>query len=237
MSPLYVPGRAGRWARAGARWARLLAPGRPAPGLRVSYGWDRIPAPGEPAAGGSGKAQRLAERFPSTPAGLHAALPRLELAAARPAAARSGRPGGEARPSCSTRTASAIRGWAGERDREVNRPLRRALERGRPRPLPECVLRRTSADEFLGEPRGALGDPSQRGRRRRVQPGRAVHRRRARAAARRRPDAGLPARARARDARGARCRRTPTPGCSSPAGSPFPPSRCSSGSGCAAASS
>ena len=59
--------RAGRYARAGARWARLLVAGKPAPGMRVFYGHDRVPVPGERAAGGSVKMQKLAARFPNSP--------------------------------------------------------------------------------------------------------------------------------------------------------------------------
>ena len=40
-------GRAGRYGRAAARWARLLTSGRAAPGTRVFYGWDEIPGPGD----------------------------------------------------------------------------------------------------------------------------------------------------------------------------------------------
>ncbi len=60
--------RFGRYARAGTRWARLLATGRPAPGVRLFYGHDRVPEEGERAAGGSVKMQKLAARFPNHPA-------------------------------------------------------------------------------------------------------------------------------------------------------------------------
>src|SRR5512132_4186600 len=59
--------RIGRYARAGSRWARLLAAGRPKPGVRVFYGHDLVPGPGEPVAGGTAKFQRLAARFPNHP--------------------------------------------------------------------------------------------------------------------------------------------------------------------------
>src|ERR671936_2162834 len=59
--------RVGRYARACARWARLLLPRRPRRGLRVFYGHDVVPAPGDPVAGGTAKFQRLAERFPNHP--------------------------------------------------------------------------------------------------------------------------------------------------------------------------
>src|SRR6478735_10554982 len=52
--------RVGRYARAGWRWARLLAPRRRRDGVRVFYGHDVIPKEGEPVAGGTAKFQRLA---------------------------------------------------------------------------------------------------------------------------------------------------------------------------------
>ena len=64
---LYPCGRAGRWSRAGWRWARLLTSRRRVPGLRVFYGHDRVPAAGDPVAGGTAKFQRLATRFPNHP--------------------------------------------------------------------------------------------------------------------------------------------------------------------------
>jgi glycosyltransferase involved in cell wall biosynthesis len=150
-APFYVRGRAGRWARAGRRWARLLAR-RPAPGLRVSYGWDRIPGPGEPAAGGSAKAQRLARRFPSSPADFtllylgSSWLPRdlrqLLWAARRRRA-----------PVVLNQDGVGYPGWAGERTDEVNRPLRRALEAA-DHVLYQSEFSKRAADEFLGAPSG-----------------------------------------------------------------------------------
>ncbi len=61
------PARAGRYWRATSRWGRLLVAGRAKPGIRVFYGHDRVPRPGERAAGGTAKAQKLAERFPNHP--------------------------------------------------------------------------------------------------------------------------------------------------------------------------
>src|SRR3954471_18216305 len=60
--------RVGRYARAGRRGVRLLLPRPRRPGLRVFYGHDVVPAPGEAVAGGTAKFQRLAERFPNSPA-------------------------------------------------------------------------------------------------------------------------------------------------------------------------
>jgi glycosyltransferase involved in cell wall biosynthesis len=148
---LYVAGRAERWARAGGRWARLLAR-RPAPGLRVSYGWDRIPGPGEPAAGGSGKAQRLARRFPSSSADFtllylgSSWLPR-DLRLLLWAARRRGA------PVVLNQDGVGYPGWAGERTDAINRPLRRAL-RGADHVLYQSEFCKRAADEFLGEPRG-----------------------------------------------------------------------------------
>ena len=151
MSPLYVRGRAGRWASAGRRWARLLAR-RPAPGLRVSYGWDRIPGPGDPAAGGSAKAQRLTRRFPSSPADFtllylgSSWLPRdlrpLLWAARRRRA-----------PVVLNQDGVGYPGWAGRQTEEVNRPLRRALEAA-DHVLYQSEFSKRAADEFLGAPRG-----------------------------------------------------------------------------------
>ena len=149
---LWPRGRTGRWGRAARRWAQLLAPGRRRPGLRVSYGWDRIPAPGEPAAGGSGKAQRLSSRFPSSPADFtllylgSSWLPRdlrpLLWSARRRRA-----------PVVLNQDGVGYPGWVGPRLEEVNGPLRRALE-GADHVLFQSAFSKDSADEFLGEPRG-----------------------------------------------------------------------------------
>jgi glycosyltransferase involved in cell wall biosynthesis len=150
---LYVDGRAGRWARAGARWARLLTPGRPAPGLRVSYGHDRVPAPGDRAAGGTAKAQKLAERFPNEPGDFTLLylgstwLPR-DLRALLWAARRRGA------PVVVNQDGVGYPGWAGDRTEEVNRPLRRALLAA-DHVLYQSAFSKRSSDEFLGEPRGS----------------------------------------------------------------------------------
>jgi glycosyltransferase involved in cell wall biosynthesis len=149
---LWPRGRTGRWGRAARRWAQLLPPGRPRPGLRVSYGWDRIPAPGEPAAGGSGKAQRLSCRFPSSPADFtllylgSSWLPR-DLRPLLWSARRRGA------PVVLNQDGVGYPGWVGARTEEVNRPLRRALE-GADHVLFQSAFSKESADEFLGEPRG-----------------------------------------------------------------------------------
>jgi glycosyltransferase involved in cell wall biosynthesis len=147
-----VIAKAGRWGRAGVRWARLLADLRPDPGLRVSYGWDRVPAPGEPATGGTAKLQKLAERWPNRPADftlLYLASPHfprdlgplLRIARRRKA------------PIVVNQDGVAYPGWAGDRVEELNRPLRRALAAA-DHVLYQSAFCKRSADEFLGEPRG-----------------------------------------------------------------------------------
>jgi glycosyltransferase involved in cell wall biosynthesis len=145
--------RAARYATAAARWARLLATRRVRPGLRVSYGFDRVPAAGEPAAGGTGKFQKLAARFPSSPADFtllylgSSALPRdlgplLRVARRRRA------------PVVLNQDGVGYPGWAGERTDAVNAPLRRALLAA-DHVLYQSAFCKRAADEFLGRPRGA----------------------------------------------------------------------------------
>ena len=180
-------GRAGRGPGAAGRGPLRR---RPRPGLRVSYGWDRVPAPGEPVAGGSGKAQRLSRALPeSSPADFtllylgSSWLPR-DLRPLLWAARRRGA------PVVLNQDGVGYPGWAGTRTEEVNRPLRRALEAA-DHVLYQSAFCKESADEFLGEPGGGLGDPPQRRRRRRVHAGGASTRRTGRcsssAVTRRRP--------------------------------------------------
>jgi len=142
--------RVGRYSRAGVRWARLLASRRAAPGLRIFYGHDRIPAPGERAAGGTAKAQKLAERFPNRPGDFSLLylgstwLPRdlrplLWLARRRGAAIVVNQDG------------VAYPGWAGERTDELNSTLRRALLAA-DHVLYQSEFSKSSADHFLGDP-------------------------------------------------------------------------------------
>ncbi len=144
--------RVGRYGRALARWARLVAGRRPGPGLRVFYGHDRVPAPGERVAGGTAKFQRLAERFPNTPTGFTLLylgstwLPR-DL---RPLLWITRRRG---IPVVLNQDGVGYPGWAGERTEEVNRPLRRALLAA-DYVLYQSEFCKRSADLFLGEPRG-----------------------------------------------------------------------------------
>jgi glycosyltransferase involved in cell wall biosynthesis len=145
--------RAGRYARAGARWARLLTSGRPAPGVRVFYGHDLVPAPGERAVGGTTKAQKLAERFPNHPTGFSLLylgstwLPR-DLGPLLSLAARRGI------PVVVNQDGVGYPGWAGARTEEVNRPLRRAL-RSAAHVLYQSEFSKRSAELFLGEPHGS----------------------------------------------------------------------------------
>jgi glycosyltransferase involved in cell wall biosynthesis len=147
-----VIAKAGRWGRAGARWARLLVDVRPRPGLRVSYGWDRVPAPGEPATGGTAKLQKLAARWPNRPADftlLYLASPHfprdvgplLRIARRRRA------------PVVLNQDGVAYPGWAGDRVEELNRPLRRALASA-DHVLYQSAFCKRAADELIGEPRG-----------------------------------------------------------------------------------
>jgi len=147
------PARVGRYARAGARWTRLLLSRRAEPGLRVFYGHDRVPAPGERAAGGTAKAQKLAERFPNSPTDFSLLylgttwLPR-DL---RPLMAIARR---RRAPVVVNQDGVAYPGWAGDRTDELNRPLRQAVLAA-DRVLYQSEFSKRSADLFLGEPRGA----------------------------------------------------------------------------------
>lgn len=145
--------RAGRYARAGARWGRLLVSGKASPGVRVFYGHDRVPAPGERAAGGTAKAQKLNDRFPNNPTGFSLLYlgstwfprdltPLLWLARRRGA------------PIVVNQDGVGYPGWAGDRTEEVNAPLRRAL-RAADHVLYQSDFSKRSADLFLGEPCGS----------------------------------------------------------------------------------
>jgi glycosyltransferase involved in cell wall biosynthesis len=143
--------RAGRYARAGARWARLLARRTPPADVRVFYGHDRVPGPGERAAGGTVKMQKLAERFPNSPHAFSILylgstwLPR-DL---RPLLALAGR---RSIPIVVNQDGVGYPGWAGERTEEVNRPLRDALLAAE-HVLYQSEFSKRSADLFLGVPR------------------------------------------------------------------------------------
>ncbi len=145
--------RAGRYARAGTRWARLLASGTAQPGLRVFYGHDHVPSPGERAAGGTAKAQKLNERFANCPSDFSLLylgttwLPR-DLA---PLLWMAGR---RSAPIVVNQDGVAYPGWAGDRVEVLNRPLRQAVLAA-DHVLYQSEFSKRSADAFLGEPRGA----------------------------------------------------------------------------------
>jgi glycosyltransferase involved in cell wall biosynthesis len=145
--------RAGRYARAGWRWLRLLAPLPRRSGLRVFYGHDRVPAPGEPVAGGSAKFQRLASRWPNDPTGFtllylgstwlpRDVAPLLDLAKRRMV------------PVVLNQDGVAYPGWAGDRTAELNEQYRRALQAA-DHVLYQSEFSKRSADEFLGEAPGS----------------------------------------------------------------------------------
>ncbi len=145
------PARGARYGRAAARWARLLASRRTAPGIRVFYGHDVVPAPGERAAGGTAKAQKLAERFPNHPSDFSLVylgttwLPR-DLRPVLWAARRRGA------PVVVNQDGVAYPGWAGAETEALNEPLRRALLAAE-HVVYQSEFSKRSADEFLGEPR------------------------------------------------------------------------------------
>jgi glycosyltransferase involved in cell wall biosynthesis len=145
--------RAARYARAAARWARLLPPRPRRPGLRVFYGHDSVPARGEAVAGGSAKFQRLATRFPNHPTDFtllylgstwlpRDAGPLIRLAR------------GRGIPVVVNQSGVAYPGWAGAETDAINREFRRPLLAA-DHVLYQSEFCKRSADEFLGEPRGA----------------------------------------------------------------------------------
>ena len=156
--------RAGRYARAASRWARLLTRRPCTPGLRVFYGWDRVPAPGEPVAGGTAKLQKLAARFPNRPTDFTllylgtTCLPR-DL---RPLLWVARRRGAQVVRQPGRRRLPGLGGRAHGRAATV--PLRRAL-RGADHVLYQSAFCKRSSDAFLGEPSGRVGDPPERRRR------------------------------------------------------------------------
>ncbi len=142
-----------RYARAARRWARLLVRRRAADGTRVFYGHDHVPEPGDAVAGGSGKFQRLAQRFPNNPDDFlllylgSTWLPRdlrplLWLARRRQI------------PIAVNQSGVAYPGWAGAETERINVPFRRALLAA-DHVLYQSEFCKRSADEFLGAPRGS----------------------------------------------------------------------------------
>jgi len=144
--------RAERYARAASRWARLLLQRRKPEGVRVFYVHDRVPAPGDPVAGGSGKFQRLAQRFPNSPTDFSLLYlgstwlrrdtgPLLALARRRDV------------PVVLNQSGVAYPGWAGDETERINAAFRRPLLAA-DHVLYQSEFCKRSADEFLGQPRG-----------------------------------------------------------------------------------
>lgn len=144
--------RAGRYGRAGWRWARLLAPSRPRNGVRVFYGHDLVPEEGEPVAGGTAKFQRLARRFANSPTGFNlmylgsTSLPR-DLEPLLRLARRRGI------PVVVNQDGVAYPGWAGDETEKLNSRYRRALQAA-DHVLFQSRFSKESSDLFLGEPEG-----------------------------------------------------------------------------------
>jgi glycosyltransferase involved in cell wall biosynthesis len=142
-----------RYRRALTRWLRLLFERRGASGVRVFYGHDVVPSPGEAVAGGTGKFQRLAQRFPNSPTDFSVLylgstwLPRdlrplLSLARRRRV------------PVILNQSGVAYPGWAGSKTDAINASFRRALLAAE-HVLYQSEFCKRSADEFLGAPRGS----------------------------------------------------------------------------------
>jgi glycosyltransferase involved in cell wall biosynthesis len=150
---LWARGRAGRWGRAGVRWAKLLVAAQPGPGVRVFYGHDRVPGPGEAVAGGTAKFQRLASRFPNHPTDFSLLylgstwMPRDAAALLRLARRRDV-------PVVLNQNGVGYPGWAGGETDAFNKPLRRAIAAA-DHVLYQSEFCKRAADEFVGEPGGA----------------------------------------------------------------------------------
>jgi glycosyltransferase involved in cell wall biosynthesis len=119
----------------------------------VFYGHDLVPRPGDAVAGGSGKFQRLAQRFPNSPDCFSLLylgstwLPRDLDLLLRFARVRS-------IPVVVNQSGVAYPGWAGPDTQRINKPFRRALLAA-DHVLYQSEFCKRSADEFLGEPRGS----------------------------------------------------------------------------------
>jgi glycosyltransferase involved in cell wall biosynthesis len=144
--------RVNRYLRAALRWVRLLTRFRRSQGLRVFYGHDVVPGPGDPVAGGTGKFQRLARRFPNSPTDFSLLylgstwLPRDTSALLAYARRRQ-------IPVVVNQSGVAYPGWAGGETEHINRDFRRALLAAG-HVLYQSEFCKRSADEWLGEPRG-----------------------------------------------------------------------------------
>jgi glycosyltransferase involved in cell wall biosynthesis len=144
--------RVSRYTRAARRWARLLSRRERPEGIQLFYGHDDVPPPGDVVAGGSGKFQRLAQRFPNHPDDFSLLylgstwLPR-DL---RPLVSYAQR---RRIPIVVNQSGVAYPGWAGDDTERINAPFRRALLAA-DHVLYQSEFCKRSADEFLGEPRG-----------------------------------------------------------------------------------
>jgi glycosyltransferase involved in cell wall biosynthesis len=144
--------RVSRYLRAARRWARLLLQRAKPSSVCVFYGHDLVPKPGDAVAGGSGKFQRLAQRFPNSPDCFSLLylgstwLPRDLVPLLRFARARS-------IPVVVNQSGVAYPGWAGAETERINKPFRRALLAA-DHVLYQSEFCKRSADEFLGEVNG-----------------------------------------------------------------------------------
>ena len=219
--------RIGRYTRAGARWSRLLTRRRPSAGLPRLLRPRPRPRPGRSRRRRHGEVPAPRDALPESSDGLLAALPRLDLAAARPAARCSGSHAGGGIPVVLNQDGVGYPGWAGDGHRGVQPTRCGALLAAADHVLYQSEFCKRSADEWVGPP----GDPGRCSTTPSTssasRPRRASARRRPGAAPRRRPVPGVPARARPRDARGASSRRIRMRGCSSPGGSSCRSSRSS----------
>jgi glycosyltransferase involved in cell wall biosynthesis len=136
--------------RAPSWLAMLRAPA--AQGVNVSYGWDRMPALGDVSRGGIVKFEHLAQTLPNRPRDFNvlylgsSSLPldarTLVRVARLRGAAYAWNQNGVAYPA-----------WAGDRYRDVNRPMARLLHDA-DHVLYQSAFCKQSADRFLGERRG-----------------------------------------------------------------------------------
>jgi glycosyltransferase involved in cell wall biosynthesis len=121
-------------------------------GVRVFYGHDVVPEPGDPVAGGTGKFQRLAQRFPNSPTDFSLLylgstwLPR-DMGALLAYARR------RQIPVVVNQSGVAYPGWAGDETEGINREFRRALLAAE-HVLYQSEFCKRSADEWLGDARG-----------------------------------------------------------------------------------
>jgi len=145
--------RAERYVRAALRWLRLLTRPHKPPGISVFYGHDVVPGAGEAVAGGTGKFQRLAQRFPNSPSSFSVLylgstwLPRDT----RPLLAYARR---RRIPVVVNQSGVAYPGWAGSETSRINDQFRRPLLAAG-HVLYQSEFCKRSADEWLGEPGGS----------------------------------------------------------------------------------